>query len=160
MTEDYCKALEKVYVYKIAYGAMAKANSQMIVSMAVGETKVSLPEQLRANLVTLVETDNAWINYFVSYDPAEAIKAIKCPVMAVNGTKDIQVIVNDNLPVLRALLPHKEGDVIKEYEGLNHLFQHCKNGSTIEYIKIEETISPEVLSDIVTFVQKQKDTKN
>lgn len=154
MAEDYCKALEKVYVYKIAYGAMAKANSQMIVSMAVGETKVSLPEQLRANLVTLVETDNAWINYFVSYDPAEAIKAIKCPVMAVNGTKDIQVIVNDNLPVLRALLPHKEGDVIKEYEGLNHLFQHCKNGSTIEYIKIEETISPEVLSDIVTFVQK------
>jgi hypothetical protein len=68
--------------------------------------------------------------------------------------------VNDNLPVLRALLPHKEGDVIKEYEGLNHLFQHCKNGSTIEYVKIEETISPEVLSDIVTFVQKQKDTKN
>lgn len=155
MAEDYCKALEKVYVYKIAYGTMAKANSQMIVSMAMSETKVSLPEQLRTNLVKLVETDNAWINYFVSYDPTDAIKAIKCPVMAVNGTKDTQVIVNDNLPVLRALLPHKEGDVIKEYEGLNHLFQHCKNGSTIEYIKIEETISPEVLSDIVTFVQRQ-----
>ncbi len=154
MADDYCRALEKMYVYKIAYGAMAKASSQMIASMAIAEAKANIPEQLRTNLVTLVETDNPWINYFISYDPTEAIKAIKCPVMALNGTKDIQVISATNLSALRTHLPLKESDVIKEYEGLNHLFQHCKNGSTIEYIKIEETISPEVLTDIVTFVKR------
>ena len=156
MTEDYCRALEKVYAHKNAYGAMAKVNAQMIVSMAMAEAKVTLPEQLRQNLVVLLEMDNAWMDYFVSYDPADAIKRIKCPVMALNGSKDLQVIAATNLGALRELLPVKEGDVIKEYDSLNHLFQHCTTGATIEYIKIEETISPEVLEDIERFVNGLK----
>lgn len=152
ITDDYCKALEKMYSYKIAYGPMAKANSQMLVSMAIAESGANIPESFRENLVQLISTDNAWLDYFVSYDPALAIKAITCPVMAVNGTKDTQVILSDNLDALRQLLPPKEGDVIKEYEGLNHLFQHCKTGALTEYLKIEETISTEVLDDIVKFI--------
>lgn len=157
IAEEYCRVLEKVYMYKLAYGAMAKANAQMIVAMSIAEAEAKmLPEQLRQNLVGIIDADNSWINYFIAYDPADAIKNIKCPVMAVNGLKDTQVIASTNLGTLRKLLPAKSGDVIKEYEGLNHLFQDCKTGALAEYLKIEETISPEVLEDIVKFVTSVK----
>ena len=124
--------------------------------MAVAEAGVTnLPEQLRQNLVNIMSLDDAWMNYFISYDPAEAIKQITCPVMAANGTKDLQVVASTNLENLRRLLPVKDGDVIKQYEGLNHLFQHCKTGAVTEYINIEETISPEVLNDIAKFISAQ-----
>lgn len=160
MADDYCRALEKMYEYKIAYGATADMYAEMIVTMSMNETKVNIPEILRANLVTLAKSKNAWMNYFIAYDPIEAIQKIKCPVMAINGSLDTQVLPASNLAVIRDNLQLKEGDIVREYEGLNHLFQHSKTGAVAEYIKLEETISPEVLNDITTFVQRQKETKN
>lgn len=101
----------------------------------------------------LMKTDSKWLNYFISYDPVEAIMAISCPVMAINGSKDLQVKSSSNLAVIRDSLKWKQGDVVREYEGLNHLFQHCMTGETTEYINIEETISPEVLGDIAEFIK-------
>lgn len=160
MADDYCRALEKMYEYKIAYGATADMYAEMIVTMSMNETKVNIPEILRANLVTLAKSKNAWMNYFIAYDPIEAIRKIKCPVMAINGSLDTQVLSSSNLAVIRDNLQWKEGDIVREYEGLNHLFQHSKTGAVAEYIKLEETISPEVLNDITTFVQRLKETKN
>ena len=153
MADDYCRAMEKMYEYKLAYGPMAKTNAEMLVSLAIGEAKANLPEQLRENLLTLIKIDLAWFNYFLSYDPVEAIRNIKCPVMAINGSLDTQVLSSPNLAVIRDNLQWKEGDVVREYEGLNHLFQHSKTGLINEYLYIEETISPEVLSDITTFIK-------
>lgn len=48
---------------------------------------------------------------------------------------------------------------VKLYSGLNHLFQHAQTGAVQEYGTIEETISPEALQDIVTFIQKLNDKK-
>lgn len=152
MTEDYCRALEKMYEYKIAYNPTSDMHAEMYVTMAVNETKANLPESLRANLSALMKTKNAWINYFIAYDPVVAIKKIKCPIMAANGSLDTQILPAPNLAVIRDNLQWKEGDVVREYEGLNHMFQHCKTGALKEYIKIEETISPEVLNDIVSFI--------
>ena len=156
MAEDYCRALERMYEYKIAYNPSSDMYAEMYVTMAINETKANLSESLRANLSTLMKTKNAWMNYFIAYDPVEAIRKIKCPVMAVNGSLDMQVLPASNLAVIRDNLQWKDGDVVCEYEGLNHLFQHCKTGAVKEYIKIKETISPELLTDIVTFVLKQK----
>lgn len=155
MTDDYCRALEKMYEYKIAYGVTADMYADMIVTMAISEAKANLPETLRANLVVLAKSKNAWMNYFIAYDPIEVIRKIKCPIMAINGSLDMQVLPASNLAVIRNNLQWKEGDIVREYEGLNHLFQHCKTGAVTEYIKIEETISPEVLNDIATFILKQ-----
>lgn len=154
MTDDYCNALTKLYEYKIAYGNAASSNAQMIVALILGELHIStMPEQLRDNLVRLLESDNAWLNYFIAFDPVECIRKIKCPVIAINGDKDTQVRSTAHLAVIRDNLPWKTGDIVREYQGLNHLFQHCNTGDSSEYIKIEETISPEVLSDIASFVK-------
>ena len=40
----------------------------------------------------------------------------------------------------------------KEYAGLNHLMQHAVTGEVAEYAEIEETMSPEVIADIIDFI--------
>ena len=59
-----------------------------------------------------------------------------------------------NIPVLRRLLAKNKKAVVKEYEGLNHMFQQCTTGRPDEYYTLEETMSEEVLSDIVTWLKK------
>jgi dipeptidyl aminopeptidase/acylaminoacyl peptidase len=36
---------------------------------------------------------NKWVEWFMDYDPTENIAKTKCPVLALNGTKDCQVPV-------------------------------------------------------------------
>lgn len=88
-----------------------------------------------------------WTKYFITYDPVPTLKKVKCPVLALNGEKDLQVPIDANLPVIEAAL--KEGGntdyTIKRLPNLNHLFQTCKTGSPTEYGKIEETLSPKAL---------------
>jgi len=97
-----------------------------------------------------------WLRWFVNYDPSENISKTKCPVFALNGDLDIQVISSLNLPGIERNLPKSKKNLIKEYPGLNHLFQHCTTGATNEYRQIEETISPEILSDIAEWIKGLK----
>ncbi|MGE0449055.1 MAG: hypothetical protein AB7Q29_05660 [Vicinamibacterales bacterium] len=39
--------------------------------------------------------------------------------------------------------------------GMNHLFQHADTGAVEEYATIEETIAPEVLSLITTWITER-----
>jgi pimeloyl-ACP methyl ester carboxylesterase len=88
-----------------------------------------------------------WLRFFMSYDPRPALTRVTCPVLALNGEKDLQVPAKENLrEVEKALRSGGNHDiVVKELPGLNHLFQTATTGSPLEYAKIEETISPAVL---------------
>ena len=95
-----------------------------------------------------------WLNFFIDYDPSADISKTLCPVMAINGSSDVQVISLLNLAGIKAHLKPNPKNIIKEYPSLNHLFQHCKTGNVSEYRMIEETVSPEVLEDIVRFIKQ------
>jgi fermentation-respiration switch protein FrsA (DUF1100 family) len=94
-----------------------------------------------------------WIRWFCDYDPSDDIRKTPCPVFALNGDRDSQVLSSLNLEAIRRLLPSSKRHLIKEYPSLNHLFQHCTTGLPTEYGQIEETISPEVLEDIARWIQ-------
>lgn len=98
-----------------------------------------------------------WIKWFMDYDPTDNIRRTHCPVMAINGDRDCQVISSQNLTAIRQLLPPSEKNLTKEYPGLNHLFQHCQTGLPTEYGVIEETISQEVLKDIADWLKQVVD---
>ena len=102
---------------------------------------------------TVAPMKNHWIDWFNDYDPSENIRKTRCPVFALNGDRDCQVISSLCLPALEQLLPSSKKHLIKAYPSLNHLFQHCKTGLPEEYSQIEETISPEVLHDIAEWIQ-------
>ena len=93
-----------------------------------------------------------WYQYFFDYDPSANISQTRCPVFALNGDRDCQVIASQNLTVIQQLLPKSKRNLFKVYPGLNHLFQHSTTGLVTEYRQIEETVSPEVLSDIAEWL--------
>ena len=72
--------------------------------------------------------------------------------IAINGDKDCQVLSDPNLNGIGKALFKGRKNLTKEYPSLNHLFQHCQTGLPTEYHSIEETISPEVLKDIVDWI--------
>lgn len=150
MAEDYCKVLAKIFVVMAQPGTVADPAAK--VREIAKEMGVSLPEPLVQNFAKSMEICTPWLKYFIGYDPSADIKAVKCPVMAVNGSKDVQVVAADNLAAIRRLLPENSRNLIKEYPGLNHLFQHCTTGLTTEYGQIEETVSPEVMQDIAAWI--------
>lgn len=151
--EDYGRALEAVFA-RIAAGE-SPAGADSTVAEVIRETGVSLPVSLLKNLVSVIKTFNPWFRHFITHSPQPGISKTKCPVMAVNGTKDTQVSAVLNLDAVRRLLPKNKRNVVKEYDGLNHLFQHCTTGSVDEYGKIEETMSEEVMRDIAEWILKK-----
>nr|WP_315146813.1 alpha/beta hydrolase [uncultured Flavobacterium sp.] len=97
-----------------------------------------------------------WMSYFIKYNPAPALEKVKCPVLALNGEKDLQVPPKVNLEAIRKALEkggNKKG-TIKELPGLNHLFQECETGAPSEYAKIEQTFSPKALTEIVDWTKR------
>ncbi len=105
---------------------------------------------------TVAEMNNPWINWFIDYDPSDDIRQTRCPVFALNGDRDCQVISTLCLPAFQRLLPTSKKNRIKQYPGLNHLFQHSATGVPTEYGEIEETIAPEVFSDIAEWINSIK----
>jgi len=103
------------------------------------------------------EVVNPWMLNFIKYDPATALAKVKCPVLAVNGAKDLQVPPKENLEAIKnALLKGGNTKVTTiEFPGLNHLFQECKTGLPAEYSTIEQTFSPIAMSDILKWIQMQ-----
>jgi pimeloyl-ACP methyl ester carboxylesterase len=103
----------------------------------------------------IIEQTNApWIVYFVRYNPAPTLEKVKCPVLAVNGSKDMQVPSKVNLDAINAALTKGVNTDFKliEFEELNHLFQECNTGSPMEYAVIKQTFSPTALEEISNWI--------
>ncbi|PWT96467.1 MAG: alpha/beta hydrolase [Bacteroidetes bacterium] len=100
---------------------------------------------------------NPWFRFFLGYDPAPAIQKLSCKVLALNGSKDVQVISKSNLAGIDSALKKSKSPSYKTQElpGLNHLFQHCKSCQLAEYGKLEETFSPEALDIIRDWLNKE-----
>jgi pimeloyl-ACP methyl ester carboxylesterase len=88
-----------------------------------------------------------WFVYFIKFEAEKYLSKIKCPVLALNGEKDTQVIADSNLKAIALILKNSGNKNVKtiKFENLNHLFQTAKTGGFSEYGEIEETFSPAVL---------------
>ena len=102
-----------------------------------------------------------WMRFFLTYDPRPTLMKVQCPVLAINGEKDLQVPPEENLRAIEEAL--KAGGnrdyTVKELPGLNHLFQTSQTGSPSEYAKIEETISPDALEIIGNWISEHTQEK-
>jgi fermentation-respiration switch protein FrsA (DUF1100 family) len=115
----------------------------------LGDPEVYIDMQLK----TLI---SPWFKYFLRFDPVPVLEKVKCPVLAINGEKDLQVPPKENLSAIKSAL-EKGGnqDVeIVELKGLNHLFQSSETGKISEYGQIEETISPLTLQTMLDWTKK------
>lgn len=120
----------------------------------IGDPEVFLKVQLQSLL-------SPWLKFFLTYDPKPTLSKVKCPVLAINGEKDLQVPPKENLSAIEEALiaGGNKNFTVKEFPGLNHLFQTAQTGVPSEYAKIEETISPEVLKIISDWILEQTRNK-
>ncbi|MCH2135098.1 MAG: alpha/beta hydrolase [Phycisphaerales bacterium] len=102
----------------------------------------------------LAAVGHPWMRAFLEIDPAEYLEQVRCPVLALNGTLDLQVLVDQNLPAIESVLQSNGVDVTAHrLEGLNHLFQPATNGTIDEYARIEVTFDPATLELISTWIK-------
>jgi len=105
----------------------------------------------------IAELSSPWYSNFIKYDPAPALEKVKCPLLALNGSKDVQVAAHANLEAVKraALKSGNKKVTAKELPGLNHLFQAATTGAASEYEDIEETINPAALSEVLNWIKQQ-----
>ncbi|MGD0342297.1 MAG: CocE/NonD family hydrolase [Bacteroidales bacterium] len=130
---------------KLAEEKMTAAFKKVIVKEKLSrEDSVKAMKQFQSQTGTLT---SSWFRYFLTLDPSAYWKKVKCPVLILNGKKDLQVAADVNPPAIeKSLKTGKNNSYITHISpDLNHLFQHCKTGLPSEYGNIEETFSPEVL---------------
>ncbi|HNQ67254.1 MAG TPA: alpha/beta hydrolase [Bacteroidales bacterium] len=112
--------------------------------------------KLNANGINtaVMQFSNPWMKFFLTIEPEKYIKKIKCPVLAINGSKDMQVHADSNLEAIEKYLSSGKCRYyeIKKLEGLNHLFQKAETGSVDEYFRIQQTISEDVLVLMKDFI--------
>jgi len=123
------------------------------------DADTSMPEKDRTDARrnidrAMMELSNPWFRVFLALDPASFLSKVRVPVLALNGSKDLQVPADANLPAVEAAL--KAGGNARyrlaRLDGLNHLFQHSDTGLPSEYGKITETFAPEALSAMKDFI--------
>lgn len=103
----------------------------------------------------IMQNTSPWTRYFLTYDPANYLPKVMCPILALNGELDKQVPAHENLDGLRLLLKDHSDATIRQLSGLNHMFQHAKTGALGEYNDIEETFSPEAMTIISDWINKR-----
>ena len=143
IVDSYCATISNI-LNEIANG---KKTSEITID--------GVPDNLKPILKKSLEQANSPdIRHFITVDASKQLSKIKCPVLALNGTKDTQVDCAANTTLLeKGLINSKH--TIKKIEGVNHLFQHCTTGNVVEYQQIEETIASEVLEIIYSWINNE-----
>lgn len=145
IADTYCKLLAEAFDAAINGGVMPDSGYK------------DLPDALKQNYQAVtVQLRTPYMLGFLSLDVRKLMDRITCPVMALNGTKDIQVEFEMNLSAISNGLKDNPRNIIVPVAGVNHLFQNCSTGAVSEYKEIEETISPAVLEMIVTWLSEFK----
>ena len=112
-------------------------------------------EALKNADLTVRQILTPWYRTFLALDPAAYLAKVRAPVLALNGTKDLQVPWEENLAAIKSALAAggNTGSRTVELQGLNHLFQHARTGLPDEYGTITETFAPEALSLIAEWIR-------
>lgn len=113
--------------------------------------KLTPEEQKRYNMTpqgkytSIQQLTSPWFFTLFHLDPKTYLKKVHCPVVAINGEKDLQVDAVANQQLMRKYLNKSQNHQFHIILNANHLLQTCTTGSPSEYATIEETIGEETL---------------
>jgi len=123
--------------------------------------KEQMPEASESKINKMVQQNlsiftSKWWQYFIKYDAVSVLQQLKCPVLAFNGEKDIQVSAVENLSSIERTLTEAGNKDLSVYKlpNINHLFQTCTTGAISEYAQIRETFSPKVLKIMAKWIKR------
>jgi pimeloyl-ACP methyl ester carboxylesterase len=151
-------------IFRIVRSEKDPAEAEKAIREAYREQTASLTDEQRKALGRSDAMADAqvkmvlspWFRDMLEYDPRPTLSRVKCPVLAINGEKDLQVATKENLPAIAATLAAGGNQSVKTVElpGLNHLFQACQTGAPTEYSQIEETFNPAALKLVSDWIRE------
>jgi len=105
---------------------------------------------------TVAKISGPWFRYFLTIDPADYLTKVTCPVLALNGTLDMQVNCEANLAGIKKDLDAAGNKHHQEVAlpDLNHLLQKAKTGAVSEYGQIDETVDPIALQKVTVWINQ------
>lgn len=136
----------------------AKASAMVEAQMRVGGGAAAMDDAQRAKVVdgVVAQMRAPWMLAFMRLDPAVALRRLRCPVLALFGERDLQVIPAQNeAPVAAALREAGVPATVRTMPGLNHLFQPAARGTIDEYASIDVTVDPAVLALVGDWILAQ-----
>lgn len=98
------------------------------------------------------QAQTPWYRFHVRYNPADYLRNIRIPVLAMGGSKDVMVNPRLHLDGWSRYLPEGADLTVREFDGLNHLFLPSETGRPDEYRKINAPVSPEALGVMATWI--------
>jgi pimeloyl-ACP methyl ester carboxylesterase len=127
----------------------AAARAKIITLLRSSNTALDEP-MARARAVQLT---SPWSRYFFDFNPANRLALVRCPVLLLNGTADLQVAASRNMSLLQKGL-HQSGQAVQAHRlgGVNHLFQDDPSKWPIVAGERQAAFSPEGLEYLHTWL--------
>jgi pimeloyl-ACP methyl ester carboxylesterase len=133
--------------------AIVEAGKKQLEKLTPEQRKtLGLTEQTAIQNAQMLSTN--WFRSLFAAQPSDVFEKIQIPTLALFAGNDLQVIPEVNAQALEDALNSagNQDYSIETFDGLNHLFQTSETGSPLEYSRIEETISPEVLERVSSWI--------
>ncbi len=134
-----------------SYGEELKVEMKAYLRKTYGEGMPSGQIEAMVDQLTV-----PWLMDFIRYNPNQAFSRVQIPVLALNGTLDLQVPHEKNLQAIQSAL-EKSGNrmvEVKALPGRNHLMQKANTGLPAEYALIDHSIDMEVLISITQWLDQ------
>ena len=94
-----------------------------------------------------------WRHYFLAFDPIAELDQVRCPVLLLSGTEDLDAPADLHLDALeKELKSVNHTTVSKRLPGINHLFQPAKTEWTLMNGQMTPIFSPVALETIREFI--------
>ena len=154
LNKDIYTVLKKISDNTLAGEKISKLLSDFSKKNKQDTSYAHTEEAIAAQVKTLT---SPWFRCFLTFNPETYLSKVKCPVLAIGGSLDLQVPAKENLQAIEKSLIFggNSNYQTEELDGLNHLFQTATTGSPAEYGKIEETIAPAALELIGNWLMNQ-----
>lgn len=158
--EDVSTVKQGQKIFSEAYTIIRKLEGEELELELKKYFEQQLTDQLNENQIqTLVQQlTTPLMKFYLRYDPAPVLQKTSIPVLALFGENDFQVPPKENSEIVIESFEKAENSDVKVivFEKLNHLFQESTTGLPNEYAEIEQTISPEVLETISSWILDRK----
>jgi pimeloyl-ACP methyl ester carboxylesterase len=152
MPDEQIEADERIgrVLYKLVRAGKSEADLRKVLFSAPSSYKPFLERWQRQ----LHRLESPWLRFFLSYDPALTLERVTCPVLALDGERDTDVVPEQNVPAMKAALKrgHNHDVTVRVLPDLNYMFESAKSGS--EYKSAPGTMSPAALDLIGSWIEK------
>ncbi|MFC4530688.1 alpha/beta hydrolase family protein [Sphaerisporangium dianthi] len=136
-------------------GSMTRATVEAITRQAAMVESPDLSPSTPAELLPLGLPASYWLD-MRDYDPVATAAALDLPMLILQGGRDYQVTVEEDLSRWKAGLAHRAEVDIRVYEADDHLFFPGTGPSTPEGYQRAQHVDPAVVADVAAWLAPRR----